>query len=304
MSLCSQVNLPDSIDAKEVTTGRLVLIRKLQTSSFELQLLDALSSPDLRGHPENHCCQILSRFSDPNEPATTFIVIPYPHCNPLQPIFHNFDEVMEYGKQLLEGIAFLHSRNIAQVFPLTWDLNHRFPFSYDHVEMYPNNYDVVDQYCPDRDKSCHHRKRPKGIFYFFTHLRFAVPQDTAAPPEDYDGDAETLSDVSGVSTATLVDSDQGPLLRSADVDKKRAASSSATDLLPSYDNDNPPTEAMIDDLQRFVLFYVHHCCRKEWTGWSQRKFALLQEFQAKMFDPNPPNAKQALALCPRFGSLV
>ncbi|TCD69423.1 hypothetical protein EIP91_007770 [Steccherinum ochraceum] len=305
-SLRHSVNLPDSMDAKEVATGRLVLIRKLQSSSLELQLLDALSSPDLRGHPENHCCPILSRFSDPNEPATTFIVIPYPHCDALQPLFHNIDELMEYGKQLLEGIAFLHSRNIALVFPLTWDLRHYFPFTYDHVEMYPDSYDVVYESRPDSDKApCPHlSKRPKGIFYFFTHLRYAVLQDTAAPPEDYDADAKTLSDTSEASAATLVESYQGPLPRSADVDEEQAATSSSSGLFPSYDNDSPPTEAMINDLQRFVFIYVHTYWRKGCTGWANRKFAFLQEFEAEVLGPNPPNAKRALALCPKLGTVL
>ncbi|TCD69926.1 hypothetical protein EIP91_005750 [Steccherinum ochraceum] len=299
-SLRHIVNLPDSMDAKEVNTGRLVLIRQLQTSSLEMQLLDALSSEDLRGHPHNHCCPILSRFSDPNEPATTFIVIPYPHHSPFLPSFHSINEVMEYGKQLLEGIAFLHSRNIAHVLPISWELHHRFPFSYNHVEMYPDSYDVPEpKYCPDRHNPCRHlSKRPKDVFYFFTHLHFAILQGNTCPPEVSDSDAETLSDTPEtsaatlVTAATLVKSDTDPSQLSTAVDEP-AIPYSTSDLLPLHENDDSPTPAMINDLQRFVYVFVRQFWEK---GWTNKKFAFLQEFEDQVLGPDPLNAKKALAL--------
>ncbi|TCD60574.1 hypothetical protein EIP91_009846 [Steccherinum ochraceum] len=262
--------LPDGIDAIEVRNGRLVLIRKLQTSSLELQLLVALSSPDLREHPENHCCRIISRFSDPSEPDTTFIVIPYPHHTIFQPTFYNMTEAMDCGRQMLEGIAFFHSRGVAHVFPLPDEIRHNIPFKFDHIVMYPDSYNPVDpKYLPNGHGRCRHlRRRPDDNFYFFGHLRFAALQSTSDSCHP-DCDFVVVSGTSDISTAhSTTEFNQVSLSLSDDAGEPAEPDSTSTsNLLPLHENDrdSPPTPAMIEDLRRFAFTYIRYFWKKART---------------------------------------
>ncbi|TCD64896.1 hypothetical protein EIP91_003472 [Steccherinum ochraceum] len=252
---------------------------------------------DMRGHPGNHCCHILARFGDPNDPTTTFIVIPYPHDLPFQPFFYNINEVMEYGRQLLEGIAFLHSRNVAQVFPLLQDQPdfRAIPFKYEHLATFPLSYDVLHhEYLPDGSGRCpHNTRRPKDIFYYFIHLRFAVLKDDCRSTANNMAAAPNISVASGAAAdGTEFDAGDHLLLSGHGIDPL-VDTSSTSDLLPLNDNDDPPTPPMVRDLQGFVYAFVHFAWDK--TASDQR-FAFLQEFEEQVLGPDPPNAKQALAL--------
>lgn len=57
--------------------GNLVVIRKMQNDSPELDLLRRFSQPEMRAHPYNRCNPILKEFNNPADPSATFIVTPY-----------------------------------------------------------------------------------------------------------------------------------------------------------------------------------------------------------------------------------
>lgn len=117
---------------------------------------------------------------------------------------------------------------------------------YDHLAMYPRSYDVLD---PNHLAGGHHRSphlssRPKDIFYYFTHLRFAV----------LEGDSDrTTSQVS--ATDPVATQETFPPIIS-NVDHRCEMTLLTSDFLPLHDNDDPPTPAMIGDLRRFVFLFV------------------------------------------------
>ncbi|TCD64933.1 hypothetical protein EIP91_003430 [Steccherinum ochraceum] len=72
--------------------------------------------PEMRSHPWNHCAPIKAHFQDKDDPAVTFIVIPF--CFDVWRLrWKNVDAIMLYIKSVIEGIAFFHAQGISHVVP-------------------------------------------------------------------------------------------------------------------------------------------------------------------------------------------
>ncbi|TCD60194.1 hypothetical protein EIP91_010590 [Steccherinum ochraceum] len=280
--------LPDGMDARDTRNGRVVMIRKLQTSSFELQLLTALSTRELREYPDNPCCKLLSRFCDRGDPATTFIVVPCPH-DPFRPFFYNVDEIMQYGKQVLQGIAFLHTRNVANVFPLPEGMDIAIPFQYDHQSILNQPFNTQAY------------KRPQNILYYLTHLRYAVLQNQREGDSAGSGSDLRLMRTPDTSTEDQTVAEPRDYLLPDDLGKLSMTSESRTSesncnllSLNLHGNDDPPTREMTHDLRRFVFAFVRYL-RIISSGTT---LSFLAEFEELVLgaaaDGDPPNARRAL----------
>ncbi|KAI0773748.1 kinase-like domain-containing protein [Fomes fomentarius] len=100
------------MDATNVSDGKLVLIKKVVSNSPELHIATCLSSKELRKDPRNHCVPILDAFVDTQEPAISFIVMPF--LRPIdKPEFDTVGSILNCVDQLLEGLIFLHEHNVA-----------------------------------------------------------------------------------------------------------------------------------------------------------------------------------------------
>ncbi|KAH9851086.1 kinase-like domain-containing protein [Lenzites betulinus] len=96
------------IDAKS-PRGDLVAIKHFANKGQEIEIAQFLTSIK---HPHNHCVPVIDLFPDPDDANWFFIVMPY--LRPFNdPEFELIGEVVEFIRQALEGLAFLHSHSIA-----------------------------------------------------------------------------------------------------------------------------------------------------------------------------------------------
>ncbi len=89
------------MDATNVSDGKLVQIKKVVSNSLELHIATCLSSEELRKDPRNHCVPILDTFVDAQEPAISFIVMPF--LRPIDnPEFDTVGSILNCVDQLLK----------------------------------------------------------------------------------------------------------------------------------------------------------------------------------------------------------
>lgn len=91
------------MDATSVSDGKLILIKRVVSNSPELHIATFLSSKELRKDPRNHCVPILDAFVDAQEPAISFIVMPFlrpidkPEFDTVGSILNCVDQFLEVG---------------------------------------------------------------------------------------------------------------------------------------------------------------------------------------------------------------
>ncbi|KAG5351722.1 hypothetical protein E4T56_gene3547 [Termitomyces sp. T112] len=103
-----------TIDATR-SDGMLVALKKINLRSNyteEIEIGKLFSSLELRQDPRNHCVPILDVLYPPGETGLAFIVMPLLYTTQLAP-FETLGEVIEYIRQILEGIHFMHENNVA-----------------------------------------------------------------------------------------------------------------------------------------------------------------------------------------------
>ncbi|KAI0723542.1 kinase-like domain-containing protein [Earliella scabrosa] len=100
------------MDARRLSDGKQVAIKKLSSDSNELRIGAYMSSEGLRQDTRNHCVPILDVLVDPNDPTMTFIVMPLLRYID-DPDFDTVGSILDCVEQLLEGLVFLHEHNIA-----------------------------------------------------------------------------------------------------------------------------------------------------------------------------------------------
>ncbi|KAF9020832.1 hypothetical protein BDZ89DRAFT_1019960 [Hymenopellis radicata] len=101
------------LDAVQTSTKRKVAIKITMLKTRELAVAQSLGAPELLADPRNHTVPVLDSFPVPGEEhAKCFMVMPY-----LQrfdcPKFHCRLEFADALHQVLEGIRFMHERNVA-----------------------------------------------------------------------------------------------------------------------------------------------------------------------------------------------
>ncbi|KAH8111750.1 kinase-like domain-containing protein [Phellopilus nigrolimitatus] len=100
------------MDAKRVRDGKIVAVKKLSADSREAQIGLMLSSSERLQDPTNHCVPIFDTFVDEQDNQTMFIVMPLLRAFN-DPDFEHVDEAVDFVRQALEGLVYMHSRNVA-----------------------------------------------------------------------------------------------------------------------------------------------------------------------------------------------
>ncbi|EPQ58922.1 hypothetical protein GLOTRDRAFT_109463 [Gloeophyllum trabeum ATCC 11539] len=103
--------LPQILDATR-PDGTVVALKHTKRTTQEIAIARFLCSERFKGDPRNHCAPVLDVFPDPVDPTMVFFAMPL--LRPFDdPEFGAFGEVLDFIGQTLEGIAFMHSLNVA-----------------------------------------------------------------------------------------------------------------------------------------------------------------------------------------------
>ncbi|KAF8706071.1 hypothetical protein RHS03_05237, partial [Rhizoctonia solani] len=102
------------MDAVREKDGKRVIIKAFDTriTSSELNILQYLSEDAIQANPSNHCTCALDSFPVPDRDGWMFVVMDTYYSISIIP-FETVGEVVELIRQLLEGLAFMHSLNLA-----------------------------------------------------------------------------------------------------------------------------------------------------------------------------------------------
>ncbi|KAL5492994.1 hypothetical protein ACEPAI_4442 [Sanghuangporus weigelae] len=100
------------MDAARVSDGRRVFLKRVPAGSEELDIHRFLSDPRRLEDPKNHTVPLLDEFLDDEDSNFAYIVLPLLR-NYCIPEFCFVDEVVDFFKQLLEGIQFMHDTGVA-----------------------------------------------------------------------------------------------------------------------------------------------------------------------------------------------
>ncbi|KAG6873547.1 hypothetical protein C0995_014417 [Termitomyces sp. Mi166 len=95
--------------------GMLVALKKIDLWSDyteEIEIGKLLSSPELSQDPRNHCVPILDVLYPPGDAGLAFVVMPLLYNTQLAP-FETIGEVVEYIRQIFEGLHFMHENGVA-----------------------------------------------------------------------------------------------------------------------------------------------------------------------------------------------
>ncbi|GBE86772.1 hypothetical protein SCP_1000140 [Sparassis crispa] len=100
------------IDAVRIPEGDLVCLKSVERGGNEIHIAQFLSSSELRSHPINHCVPVIDVLPDPIDAKSAILIMLYlrPFNNP---DFGAVGEVVEFMRQTLEGLCFLHSQGVA-----------------------------------------------------------------------------------------------------------------------------------------------------------------------------------------------
>ena len=95
--------MPQIMDARKLSTGEFVVLKKVSVSTHphELEIAKYLSSEPFASHPRNHCVPLLDALYPPDDSDLVILVIPL--CRSFdQPRFQTVGEVVEYLRQVFE----------------------------------------------------------------------------------------------------------------------------------------------------------------------------------------------------------
>ncbi|KAI0773720.1 hypothetical protein C8Q74DRAFT_1316758 [Fomes fomentarius] len=73
---CS-IGHPNVMDARRLSDGKLVMLKRVPADSQELRVCSHLTSQELRNDPRNHCVPVLDVFTDAQDPGMAYIVMPF-----------------------------------------------------------------------------------------------------------------------------------------------------------------------------------------------------------------------------------
>ncbi|TDL14472.1 kinase-like protein [Rickenella mellea] len=100
------------IDATRTKDGKAVTIKRVQSGSDEIDISSLVSTPERLHDPRNHCVPLLDHFQDPNEPDIYYLVMPRLRAFD-DPPFATLEEGLDFIRQMLEGLVYLHEQGIA-----------------------------------------------------------------------------------------------------------------------------------------------------------------------------------------------
>ncbi|KAJ7186653.1 kinase-like domain-containing protein [Mycena filopes] len=98
------------LDATRIKDGKKVVLKRIETDSDEMSIINYLNSPAARGDPRNRTIPLLDILNMPHS-SWSFLVMPY--CRVFNyPPFHCRNEFVDAISQFMESLQFMHDHNI------------------------------------------------------------------------------------------------------------------------------------------------------------------------------------------------
>ncbi|KAH9914996.1 hypothetical protein B0H21DRAFT_828220 [Amylocystis lapponica] len=102
------------LDAARVSDGKVVMLKRILKSEHphEVEISQLFSSEPLGQDSRNHCIPLLDVLQDPDDEDLIFLVLPLLRKYDYPP-FDTIGEVVEFLRQIFEGIQFMHENCVA-----------------------------------------------------------------------------------------------------------------------------------------------------------------------------------------------
>lgn len=108
----SSVTVLHVLDATRQSDGSRVTVKIASKDTQEASIGHSLNTHMLVEDPTNHCAPIFDVLPDPTNPANMLLILPY--LTPFkEPQFTAIGEVVDFIRQTLEGIDFMHRQGVA-----------------------------------------------------------------------------------------------------------------------------------------------------------------------------------------------
>ncbi|KAJ7782459.1 hypothetical protein DFH07DRAFT_900876 [Mycena maculata] len=132
------------MDATRISDGTFVTLKPLDTTVHPHEIPIGLwfSEEPQASDPSNHCVPILEVLPVPDEPNRQIIVMPFLSSYD-KPRFDTFGEVIEFLRQIFQGLQYMHKNNVAH----RWrrrDFNSIIPVSHLTRTQKPVQYYLID----------------------------------------------------------------------------------------------------------------------------------------------------------------
>ncbi|KAH8119827.1 kinase-like domain-containing protein [Phellopilus nigrolimitatus] len=167
------------MDVKRVQDGKIVAIKKLPANSREAQIALMLSSSERLQDPTNHCVPIFDTFIDEQDNQIMFMVMPLLRAFN-DPEFEYIDEAIDFVRQALEGLVYMHSQNVAHR-----DLSDGNIMMDGRALFHPDGFHPAQQYLKARDLTIatpRSRSDVDRVRYYFTDFGISTHfQDNNKP---------------------------------------------------------------------------------------------------------------------------
>ncbi|KAJ7597849.1 kinase-like domain-containing protein [Mycena floridula] len=188
-----------ALDAIRVEDGQKVVLKIVFDNTEELRLSQLLSSASFRDDPRNHCVNVLKVISFPGR-RFKIMVLPFLlRCN--SPRVHCMSEVIDFMRQMWEGLEFMHEKNIAH-----GDISQG-NIMMDGGKVVPSGLHFSSCTCYARDsgllfipRKTKHRCRVAPVHYYF--IDFGLSQDYPEGKESARriGQGRTVEDIVQLGT--------------------------------------------------------------------------------------------------------
>ncbi|KAH8107742.1 kinase-like domain-containing protein [Cristinia sonorae] len=102
------------MDATRLSDGEMVLLKRLKRSvhPYEIEITRMFSEEPLRSHPKNHCVPVFEVLDSPHNADVSILVLPLLREFE-NPSFETVGEVIEFFRQIFEGLQFMHQCHVA-----------------------------------------------------------------------------------------------------------------------------------------------------------------------------------------------
>ncbi|KAJ7162135.1 hypothetical protein C8R46DRAFT_1000094 [Mycena filopes] len=102
------------MDAIRVEDGASVALKRVYKDlhPLEAKIFEYFSSPELASDPRNHCLPLLAQLSPPDDDDTVIFVMKLMRRYD-SPKFRTIGEVVEFFRQIFEGLQFMHHHRVA-----------------------------------------------------------------------------------------------------------------------------------------------------------------------------------------------
>ncbi|KAJ7933892.1 kinase-like domain-containing protein [Mycena leptocephala] len=171
-----------AIDAIRIEDGASVALKVISKSEHpdEAGIFEYFSSSELASDPRNHCLPLLAQLSPPDDEDKVIFVMKLMRQYD-SPRFDTFGEVVEFFRQIFEGLQFMHQHRVAHrdfnATNVMMDGQHLFPDGF-----HPQN----PSYTPAYQKAKHYTRTQRPVKYYFIDFglssKFEPGQDTRVYP--------------------------------------------------------------------------------------------------------------------------